>query len=98
MALAGLSTDCLLAHSRHRRKENLERYLDWGKLLLCSARERFGIKPGMMQAFTLVRKEGNTALSAVVANLSRELDVEDFEQAEVGGRISSTTVGHTAQQ
>jgi hypothetical protein len=44
MALSGCSTETLLAHSRHQCQKNLERYLNWGALLLDPARERWVIK------------------------------------------------------
>ena len=43
MSLMGLSIDCILAHSRHRRRETLERYLGFGQVLLAPARERFNL-------------------------------------------------------
>lgn len=41
MAQDGASTACLLHHSRHTSEETLHRYLEWGKLQLNPARERF---------------------------------------------------------
>lgn len=41
MALAGLSEAAILHHSRHSTRELLERYLEWGKLSLDAAREKY---------------------------------------------------------
>jgi hypothetical protein len=41
MAQSGMSTAGLLHHSRHADEATLHRYLEWGKLALNPARERF---------------------------------------------------------
>jgi hypothetical protein len=56
MALLGVSTECLLAHSRHKRRETLERYLDWGRLFLNPAKELLSASEEQeKQGFLLVR-------------------------------------------
>jgi hypothetical protein len=83
MALAGLSTECLLAHSRHRQVENLHRYLEWGKLMLNPARERWNMggaaKTGC--SLTLTRTVGSTGLHDAA---HPPTDIADFERLEIG--------------
>ena len=43
MAQQGMSTQCMLHHSRHADVQMLNRYLAWGALNFQAARERFGI-------------------------------------------------------
>lgn len=61
MALSGVSQATLLHHSRHSSVETLHRYLEWGKLALDAARERFATTPKfpwMERAITFSHQQG----------------------------------------
>ena len=88
MAIAGMTTETLLAHSRHKRVENLHRYLDWGKVFLGAARERFAMKPMMTRAYQLGRVEGATALQATTLAEFEKLEVDGMQGTQNAGIIS----------
>jgi integrase len=58
MALAGCSTETLLAHSRHRSLDTLNRYLNWGEVQLTAAKERWHIAEPILQGINLVQQDG----------------------------------------
>ena len=91
MALAGMSTETLLAHSRHQRIENLHRYLDWGKVFMAPARELFALSATTIRAFQLVRPApASTALQAQT--------IEDFERLEIEAGPENSTSGQEKRQ
>jgi hypothetical protein len=92
MALSGVSTATLLAHSRHRTKEMLEHYLDSGRLALTAVRELFHIKPQMMAAFALVRGPDGGGLTAVAASTGK------LEKALLGVKIYDSVLKATGEE
>lgn len=69
MALSGMSTATLLAHSRHTTEKTLHRYLGWGKLFLGPARERFGAIAIEGRALELIR-QGSVLVARELGELS----------------------------
>jgi hypothetical protein len=63
MALAGMTTATLLAHSRHRRIENLHRCLEWGTVFLEATRERFALGESRYDCQRTARGKGACAVA-----------------------------------
>lgn len=77
MALAGCSTECLLSHSRHKNKENLERYLNWGEVMLGPARERWAVADkALLEGYRVTEARGTLVVEVDEQEKLRALQAE----------------------